>query len=75
MHQLLFGGGRQRAGHLKGEPERLGRWEGAVAADVGLDGFAADELHDVEPVVLIGAEVEHRGDVGVAQGRGGPGFA
>jgi hypothetical protein len=42
---------------------------------VSLDGFAVDELHDVETVVLIGAQVEHRGDVGVTQGRGGPGFA
>ena len=75
MHQSLFGCSRQRTSYLERDVQRLDRFQASFALHTSLDGLAVNELHDVEIVVLIGAEIEDRGNVRVPECRGRPGFA
>src|SRR6266481_5789009 len=74
MHQSLFGCSRQRTSYLERDVQRLDRFQASFALHTSLDGLAVNELHDVEIVVLIGAEIEDRGNIRMPERRCGPGL-
>ena len=74
VDQFLFVSRHQGAGHLESDVEGHAQGQRSVTAEAGIDGFAIDELHGVEIGVVLVAEVEHGGDVGMAQPGGGAGF-
>src|SRR5258708_13616203 len=74
MHQTLSGCGPQCASYLEGDVQRLRRFQASFALHTSLDGLAVNELHDVEIVVLIGAEIEDRGNLRMPERRCGPGL-
>ena len=61
----------KRARDLERDPERERRLQRTPAADERLERFAVDELHRVEVVAALLAEVENARDVMVAQPRRG----
>ena len=75
MHEPLLLSGGKRPADLKSDLQRHHGRHRALAFHEGLDGFTVDELHGVEIVVLLVAEVKDGRHIRVAEGSRRTGLA